>query len=75
MAPLLGLADDLSLAGLARSAPMEMAMATLQERSHRSSSNATMLTGLSLGFGLLSTLSTAFAFFWFVKMRRSFRHE
>ncbi|KAB5539485.1 G protein-coupled glucose receptor regulating Gpa2-domain-containing protein [Coniochaeta sp. 2T2.1] len=34
-----------------------------------------MLMGVSLGIGLLSTLATAFSFYWFVKMRRSFRHD
>lgn len=34
-----------------------------------------MLMAVSLGIGLLSTLATSFAFYWFVKMRRSFRHE
>jgi hypothetical protein len=34
-----------------------------------------LLMGLSLGLGLLSALATGCAFFWFVRMRRSFRHE
>ena len=34
-----------------------------------------VLMGVSFGIGLLSTLATAFTFYWFVKMRRSFRHE
>ena len=34
-----------------------------------------MLMAVSLGIGLLSTLATSFAFYWFVKMRRNFRHE
>jgi hypothetical protein len=33
------------------------------------------LMAVSLGIGLLSTLATSFAFYWFVKMRRTFRHE
>jgi hypothetical protein len=34
-----------------------------------------VLGAVSLGIGLLSTLATSFAFYWFVKMRRNFRHE
>ncbi|OIW28616.1 hypothetical protein CONLIGDRAFT_681564 [Coniochaeta ligniaria NRRL 30616] len=34
-----------------------------------------MLMGISVGLGLLSTLATSFAFYWFVRMRRSFRHD
>jgi hypothetical protein len=34
-----------------------------------------VLVAISLGLGLLSTLATSFAFYWFVRMRRSFRHE
>lgn len=35
----------------------------------------TMLMAVSLVFGLLSTFAVSFAFYWFVKMRRTFRHE
>jgi G protein-coupled receptor GPR1 len=34
-----------------------------------------VLVAISLGLGLLSTLATAFAFYWFVRMKRSFRHD
>ncbi len=34
-----------------------------------------VLTTLSLSFGLVSVMSTLLAFYWFVKMKRSFRHE
>ena len=33
------------------------------------------LTILSLSFGAVSVCSTLLAFYWFVKMKRSFRHE
>ena len=34
-----------------------------------------VLNILSLTFASISVLSTLFALYWFVKMRRSFRHE
>ena len=34
-----------------------------------------VLTTLSLSFGFVSVMSTLLAFYWFVKMKRSFRHE
>ncbi|KAH8885519.1 hypothetical protein GQ53DRAFT_356033 [Thozetella sp. PMI_491] len=34
-----------------------------------------VLTSLSLSLGLVSVLSTLVAFYWFVKMKRSFRHD
>lgn len=46
--------------------------------SRNSSSNGVsvdVFSGLTLGIGTLSAFATVFAFFWFVKMRRSFRHE
>jgi G protein-coupled receptor GPR1 len=45
------------------------------ERSMTLDHHTTVLMGVSLGIGLLSTFATAFAFFWFVKMKRKFRHE
>lgn len=33
------------------------------------------ISALSLGFALLSTFATGVAFYWFIRMKRSFRHE
>lgn len=37
--------------------------------------NIYILRCISLGFGMLSTVSITISFYWFVRMRRSFRHE
>jgi len=69
MAPFLDVGDGRFVARLARSL-------TLTERDELLPDDTVeMLMAVSLGVGMLSTLATSFAFYWFVKMRRSFRHE
>lgn len=70
MAPFLDAGDGRFVTRLARS------LTTLSDRREPIPRDRTdMLMAVSLGVGLLSTLATSFAFYWFVKMRRSFRHE
>lgn len=70
MAPSVGSGDEGPLARLAQSwtrldSPDDPAV----------DSRLTMLMPISLVIGLLSTLATSFALYWFAKMRRNFRHE
>lgn len=57
----------------------EDVISTTTRGSHRWPGTTTplhsVLVAISLGFGLLSTLATSFAFYWFVRMKRSFRHD
>ncbi|KAB5511356.1 G protein-coupled glucose receptor regulating Gpa2-domain-containing protein [Coniochaeta sp. 2T2.1] len=47
----------------------------LEGRASGLTSRVQLLAALSLAIGAISTLATAFAFFWFVKIKRSFRHD
>jgi hypothetical protein len=69
MTPDPDLADGHSTASAAMSSNMML------ERRTPLDPHTEVLMAVSLSFGLLSTCATAFAFYWFVKMKRKFRHE
>jgi G protein-coupled receptor GPR1 len=52
-----------------------MAETEVDELDRHPSYRVLILRCISLSFASLSVLSTFFAFYWFVKMRRSFRQE
>ncbi|KAK2067041.1 hypothetical protein P8C59_000810 [Phyllachora maydis] len=64
----------LVVAGIPPSSPSTDA-SRLYRRRHDLPQVATTLTALSLACGCISVFATLFAFYWFVKMRRSFRHD
>jgi G protein-coupled receptor GPR1 len=47
----------------------------LRRRDEFSSDKLYVLKNISLGVGSLSIVSTLFAFYWFIRMRRNFRQE
>ncbi|OIW25624.1 hypothetical protein CONLIGDRAFT_684170 [Coniochaeta ligniaria NRRL 30616] len=69
MTPAFNLADGHSTASAARSSKMML------ERGMPIDHRTEVLMAVSMSFGLISSIATAFAFFWFVKMKRKYRHD
>lgn len=55
--------------------PQLSPMGALPRRDVFSSDKVYVLKSISLGVGSFSIVSTLFAFYWFIRMRRNFRQE